>query len=71
MKISHLISGLLIPLSNQEKLFTEKYNSVKIDHLNEQDKWLAQNLVRKGIYTISKDNNTLIKNLDETTYRSL
>jgi hypothetical protein len=65
MKIAQLISGVNIPLNNQEKLFVDKYYNVKIDSLSEQDQWLAQNLVRKGVYSISKDNQTLIKHLNE------
>lgn len=66
MKIAQLLSGLGIALSNQEHNFVERFNNIKIDSLNEHDKWLAQNLVRKGIYAISKDNQTLIKRIDET-----
>lgn len=65
MKIAQLLSGIDISLNNQEKQFVEKYGQVKIDSLNEQEQWLAQNLVRKGIYKISKDNQLLIKNLHE------
>lgn len=65
MKIVHLLSGIGIPLSNQEQQFAKKYNQVKINSLSEHDQWMAQNLVRKGIYTISKDNETLINRLYE------
>lgn len=65
MKIVQLLSGLKMMLNNQEKKFVEKYNHVKINSLNEQEQWLAQNLVRKGIYKLSKDNQSLIKNLHE------
>lgn len=65
MKISQLLSGIKIALSNQEQTFVEKYNQIKIDSLSEQEQWLAQNLVRKGVYTISNDNRTLIKRLNE------
>lgn len=65
MKIVQLLSNIDIILNNQEKQFVEKYKTVQIDSLNENDQWLAQNLVRKGIYRISKDNQTLIKNLHE------
>jgi hypothetical protein len=65
MKIVHLLSGPDVALSNQEQQFAKKYNHVKINSLSEHEQWLAQNLVRKGIYTISKDNETLIKRLDE------
>lgn len=65
MKISQLLSGIPVVLSNQEQQFVEKYHRVKIDSLTEQDKWLAQNLVRKGVYDIDKDNQTLFRRINE------
>lgn len=62
MKITQLLSGITIALSNEERKFLEDHDQVKISGLTERDHWLAQNLVRKGVYTISKDNNTLVKN---------
>lgn len=68
MKIAHLLSGIGIALSNQEKEFVETHKSaVSLTSLNEHELWIAQNLVRKGVYSISKDNQTLIKKLDETS----
>lgn len=61
MKIAQLLSGLCVPLTNEEKAFVNRHQEVKITSLTERDNWLAQNLVRKGVYTISKDNNTLVK----------
>ncbi len=66
MKIAQLLSGVSIALTNQETEFVETYkNTVSLPNLNEHELWIAQNLVRKGIYAISKDNRTLIKQLDE------
>lgn len=65
MKISQLLSGINIILNNQETDFVKKYNNVKLESLNEHEHWIAQNLVRKGIYKLSKDDQTLIKNLHE------
>lgn len=68
MKIGQLLSGMHIVLTNREQSFMKKHkDSVSITSLDERDQWLAQNLVRKGLYSISKDNRTLIKQLDETT----
>lgn len=66
MKINQLISGLTIPLSNQEQQFVDKHSYIKLNNLSESDLWIVQNLVRKGVYEISKDNNTLIKRINET-----
>jgi hypothetical protein len=68
MKIVQLLSGFDTPISNDEKSFLNKHPShVSINSLNERDQWLAQNLVRKGVYTISKDNNVIVKNVHETS----
>jgi hypothetical protein len=61
MKIAQLLSGLDTVLSNEEQSFFETHDQVRISSLDERNQWLAQNLVRKGLYTISKDNNTLTK----------
>lgn len=67
MKISQLLSGMRIVVTNEEQSFINRHkDSVSITSLDEHDQWLAQNLVRKGLYSISKDNRTLIKQLDET-----
>lgn len=65
MKIAHLLSGFDIALNNDENEFVKKHGTVKLESLDDKDLWLAQNLVRKGIYEISKDNKFLIKRLDE------
>lgn len=63
MKIAQLLNSIPIVLSNQEHDFIESHRSkIKLTGLSEQETWIAQNLVRKGIYSISKDNNTLLKN---------
>jgi len=68
MKIGQLLSGMHIILTNEEQSFMRKHkDSVSITSLDEHDQWLAQNLVRKGLYSISKDSKTLIKQLDETS----
>ncbi len=67
MKIHQLLSGFDITITNEEHEFLSKHgDKIRILSLDEHGQWLAQNLVRKGIYTISKDSTTLIKNLNET-----
>lgn len=67
MKIEQLLSGIKIVLTNQEQQFVESHSShVNISSLSEHDQWLAQNLVRKGVYSISNDSRTLIKKINET-----
>ena len=67
MKIVQLLSGFNTAITNEEQQFIEKYPAhVKITSLEEHSSWVAQNLVRKGVYAISKDNNVIVKNLHET-----
>jgi hypothetical protein len=66
MKIYQLLSGIDTHLTNEENRFVEHHpGNIKINSLDDHDQWLAQSLVRKGIYTISKDSNILIPNLNE------
>lgn len=70
MKIAQLLDGFPIPLSNQEQEFISSHNrKIRLSGLSEQETWIAQNLVRKGVYSISNDNSTLIKQLDESNPR--
>ena len=65
MKIVHLLNADL-PLTNEEHTFVEDHPSeFKIAGLIGRDEVIARNLVRKGIYEISKNNTHLIKKLDE------
>lgn len=69
MKIVQLL-GLNMAVTNEEKIFVEQHpRYVKITSLDEHDQWLAQNLVRKGVYSVSKDSSTLINNLNERNSR--
>jgi hypothetical protein len=61
MKLIELISNISVYLTNEEKKFVNKYSSVKLSTLDEHNHWLAQNLVRKGVYDISNDCNTITK----------
>jgi hypothetical protein len=66
MKIKQLLSGFPTPVSNEEHQFIEHHTGhIKLSSLDEHDQWLAQSLVRKGVYTISNDSNTIIPNLNE------
>ena len=66
MKIAQLLSGMSIAITNEEQQFISTHKDrVKLTSLDEHEQWLAQNMVRKGLYSISKDNVTLLKNLHE------
>ncbi len=61
MKIVHLLN-IDIPLTNEENQFMKEHEGkVRLGGLTERDLVLAQNLVRKGIYEISKDNEHIFK----------
>lgn len=61
MKIVELVSSYSTVVTNEELDFMASYpKSVKISSLGDHDQWLAQNLIRKGVYSISSDNNTII-----------
>lgn len=65
MKIYQLLDSIHLPVTNEEQAFISKHNHVRITALDEHDTWIAQNLVRKGVYKISKDNNTLVRQVNE------
>ncbi len=65
MKIIQLLQDLHLPITNEEYRFVSKHDTVKITSLDEHDQWIAQNLVRKGVYKINKDDNTLVKKANE------
>jgi len=70
MKIVQLLSGYNTAITNEEQEFLNHHKStIRVDSLNERDQWIAQKMVRKGLYSISKDNNTLIRNVTETNTR--
>jgi hypothetical protein len=62
MKINQLLSKIETILTNEERKFTERYvDQVTLTSLDEHDSWVAQNLVRKGVYEVSKDSRTLVR----------
>jgi hypothetical protein len=66
MKIAQLISGFPVMITNEEKIFIDRHpDRVKLPTLDERGQYIAQILVRKGIYNISKDNVTLINACNE------
>ncbi len=65
MKIVQLLN-LEMPITNEESNFIKSHpGQVRISGLTERDQLVAQNLVRKGIYEISKDSEHIFKRCDE------
>lgn len=67
MKIHQLLDAPAIILTNEEQDFVSRHrNEIPLRSLWDRDQVLARNLVRKGVYEISKDNqNLILKNADD------
>ncbi len=60
MKIHHLLGEPSIILTNEERDFINHMgNEIRINALKEREQVLAHNLVRKGVYSISNNSQTL------------
>jgi hypothetical protein len=61
VKIHQLLGALAIILTNEENDFIKSHHKeISIHSLYDREQVLARNLVRKGVYEISKDNKNLI-----------
>lgn len=66
MKIYQLLKDVAVPLNNEEHHFVESHGDrIKLTSLDEHQLWMAQNLVRKGVYDVSKDNNHILRRKHE------
>lgn len=62
MKIEDLLKSVTLFLTNEEKNFVESYgDDVNLQTLDDHGIWVAQNLVRKGIYEISNSDRHIVK----------
>lgn len=61
MRIHQILSDVPIILSNEEHRFVESHQpDILLSSLFDRDQVIARNLVRKGVYEISKDNRRLL-----------
>ena len=61
MRIHQLIDSPSVVVTNEEKTFIDQHgNDVAVLLLDDHKKWVAQNLVRKGVYELSKDGRYLL-----------
>ena len=61
MKIHQLLDTPSIIVTNEERNFIDQYgNDIAVLLLDDHKKWLAQNLIRKGIYELSNDGRYLL-----------
>lgn len=62
MKITELVSMIGIHLSNEELDFVTNYgDQIRATSLDEHSSWVAQNLLRKGVYELSNDKTQINK----------
>ena len=72
MRIHQLLDTPPVIITNEESRFVQTFrDNVQITELEDRDVIIAQNLVRKGVYKISNDNNTLVKQGNETNKTNL
>ena len=65
MKIYQLLDAPAIILTNEEKNFIDAHQKeIPLRSLYDREEVLARNLVRKGVYEISKDSKSLILKQD-------
>lgn len=69
MKIHHLLDNLDVALTNEEGTFVKRHADViPLESLQERDRLIAHNLVRKGVYELSK-NTHLVKQAHGSSQR--
>jgi len=68
MKIHQLLSGVPVVINNEEQHFIDEHReNVSLSSLDEHGQWIAQNLVRKNVYQLTKDNKNLVINQNHET----
>jgi hypothetical protein len=71
MRIHQLLDTPPVVITNEESRFVQSHpDQLAITSLQERELVIAQNLVRKGVYKISNDNNTLVKQGNETNKKT-
>ena len=72
MKIHHLLDGISIAITNEERDFINKHHKeIPLSSLTGRDTWLAQNLVRKDVYKLTNDSKHIVINQGHGSNRSI
>ena len=72
MKIHQILGAPPIILTNEEQSFIKSHrDEIAIRNLYDREEVLARNLVRKGVYEISNDNESLILKKTSTNRKPL
>ena len=63
MKIHHLLDGVSIIITNEERNFIGAHGQqFPVASLSGRETWLAQNLLRKNVYKLTNDSTCMIIN---------
>ena len=61
MRIHQLLDSPSIIVTNEERTFIDQHgDDIAVLLLDDHKKWVAQNLIRKGVYELSKDGRYLL-----------
>lgn len=72
MKIHHLLDQPSIAITNEEQSFIRNHHSqISLSSLREREIVIAQNLVRRGVYTLTKDNKHIVINRGQESNRPI
>ena len=72
MKIHHLLDAPAIILTNEEQSFIKKHSpKISIESLYDRDEVVARNLVRKGVYDITKDSRSMVLKTNDKNFSSI
>ena len=62
MKIHQIIGAPAILITNEERKFISNHgDTISLGFLDEHQQYVANNLVRKGVYSISNDKRYIIR----------
>ena len=70
MKIQQLLDGIPTVINNQERAFIAAHpNHIPLTSLDSKEMWIAQNLVRKSVYKLTKDSKHIVINSEHENSR--
>ena len=72
MKIHHLLNGISIAITNEERDFINHHHKeIPLSSLTGRDTWIAQNLVRKTVYKLTTDSKNIVINQVHDSNRTI
>lgn len=68
MKIHQLLGSVSIIITNEERNFINGHTEhIPLSSLDDHEVWVAQNLVRKNVYQLTKDSKHIVINKGHET----